>query len=669
VRPAKIEAGGLPWAEVLLPAGHISGGRRAKSRSAIAVLKVILTPAGCHRWPSPPSAGDASSFAGPHPFSLAADPAMNATRVSLSKTTWLRFWGMLKALHQSPAGPQAQWFAGCLIGLLLAINGLNVVNSYVGRDFITAIESKELGGFLHYAVLYVMVFAISTMAAVYCRWCEERLGLLWRKWLTERQVVRYMEGQIYYKMNAYGDLRNPDQRLAEDIRSLTASTLSFVLMILNASLTIAAFSGVMWSISPTLFFATIAYAALGSLFTYYLGRPLIQLNYDQFDKEANFRARLVHVRENSESIALVRQEERLRDRLRDRLEQLATNYRRIIDVNRNLGFFTTGYNYLIQIIPALIVAPLFISGRVEFGVITQSAMAFGQLIGAFSLIVTQFQSISAYTAVIARLGALADAMRDAAAPTSPAITYCTDCGLLAFDHLTLKSPRSGRYLIKELTVAIPLQTRCLVRVADDGARSALFRATAGLWDQGEGQITRPAWDDILFLPERPYVPPGTLREALLQGGSERRFSDERILVTLRRLNLVAAVQRAGGLDSEQNWSELLSLGEQQSLAFARVLLAEPTFVFLDHPSRALSEGQVDELLCLLGERGITYITLGEDGDDTALYDQVLTIDQHGNWTMAPAPGKLADGGAVHPGNAKTLILELTQPETLGSGAE
>ena len=588
---------------------------------------------------------------------------MNATRVSLSKATWLRFWTMLQALHKSPAGPQAQWFAACLIALLLAINGLNVINSYVGRDFITAIESKELGGFFHYALLYVAVFAISTLAAVYCRWCEERLGLHWRKWLTERLVVKYMEGQIYYKMNAYGDLRNPDQRLAEDIRSLTASTLSFVLMILNSTLTVVAFSGVMWSISPWLLLATVMYAVLGSLCTYYLGRPLIQLNYDQFDKEANFRARLVHVRENAESIALVRQEERLRDRLRGRLDQLAGNYRRIIDVNRNLGFFTTGYNYLIQIIPALIVAPLFISGQVEFGVITQSAMAFGQLIGAFSLIVTQFQSISAYTAVIARLGALADAMQGAAAPTSPAITYCTDCGLIAFDQLSLKSPRSGRFLIKDLTVSIPLQTRCLIRVADDSARTALFRATAGLWDQGEGQITRPAWDDILFLPERPYVPPGTLREALLQGGSERRFSDERILVTLRRLNLVAAVQRAGGLDCEQNWSELLSLGEQQSLAFARVLLAEPTFVFLDHPSRALSECQVDELLCLLGERGITYITLGEDDDDTALYDQVLAIDQHGNWTMEPAPGKLTDtDGGVQPGNEKTLILDLTQPQ-------
>ncbi|WP_295586644.1 ABC transporter transmembrane domain-containing protein [uncultured Lamprocystis sp.] len=567
---------------------------------------------------------------------------MKATRVPISKKTWLRFWGMLKALRRSPVGPKASLFAGLLIAFLFTINGLNVVNSYVGRDFMTSIESKELGRFFHYALLYVLVFAVATTAAVFYRYCEERLGLLWRKWLTERSIDKYMRDHIYYRMNAYGDLKNPDQRITEDIRSLAGTTLSFVLMILNASITVIAFSGVMWSISPLLLWVTILYAALGSVCTFYLGRPLIQLNYDQLDREANFRSRLVHVRENAESIALVRQEDRLRDRLHDRLDQLTANFRRIIDVNRNLGFFTTGYNYLIQIIPVLLVAPLFINGEAQFGVISQSAMAFGHLIGAFSLIVTQFQQISAYTAVIARLEALAEAVQHAAQPTSPTITYCTDCGLIAFDRLTLKSPRSGRLLVKELTASIPAKTRCLIRVTDEAARSALFRATAGLWDQGEGTITRPAADDILFLPERPYVPPGTLREVLLPGGGERRFSDERILVTLRRLNLVPAVQRAGGLDCEQNWSDLLSLGEQQLLAFARVLLAEPVFVFLDHPSRALSECQVDELLCLLCERGITYVTLGEQDEDTTLYDQLLNFDQHGDWTMAPPPNRLDD---------------------------
>ncbi|WP_295388966.1 ABC transporter transmembrane domain-containing protein [uncultured Thiodictyon sp.] len=582
---------------------------------------------------------------------------MTATRVSINKNAWPRFLGMLKLLAKSEAGPQAKLFAFLLLCFLLSISALNVINSYVGRDFMTAIESKQMGGFVKYALIYLVVFTISTAVAVFLRYCEERLGLLWRHWLTARAIDKYTDDHTYFTMNAYGDLKNPDQRIAEDIRSLTATTLSFVLMLLNATITVIAFAGVMWSISPLLLLVTVLYAAAGSLFSFYLGRPLIHLNYDQSDKEANFRARLVHVRENAESIALVRQEDRLRDRLQNRLEQLVANYRRIIDVNRNLGFFTTGYNYLIQIIPALLVAPLFIGGHADFGVISQSAMAFGHLIGAFSLIVTQFQSISAYTAVIARLGALADAMDAAAAPTSPAIAYCNDCGLIAFDRLTLRSPRSGRYLVKDLTVSLPLHSHVLIRVADDSARTALFRATAGLWNQGEGEITRPESDDLLFLPERPYVPPGTLREVLLPGAADhdvvfksvqkaktnggRRFSDEGILNCLRQLRLVAVIERAGGLDSEKNWSELLSLGEQQTLAFARVLLAEPAFVFLDHPSRALSEAQLDELLLLLRERDITYVTLGEDDDDTALYDQLLTIHSDGHWTLVPLRGAAA----------------------------
>lgn len=564
---------------------------------------------------------------------------MSPLRVPISRATWRRFAGMIRTLVASEVGAKAKLFFVLLILLLFGINGLNVVSSYVGRDFMTSIENRDMGRFVEYALVYVGVFAVSTLVAVYYRFYEERLGLLWRKWLTERVLDRYLEDRTYFRMHAAGDLQNPDQRISEDTRALTATTLSFFLMLLNASLTVIAFSGVLWSISPTLFLVAILYAATGSVMTWLLGRPLIRLNYDQLDKEANFRARLVHVRENAESIALLRREGRLRIRLHDRIDRLTANFQRIIEVNRNLGFFTTGYNYLIQIIPALIVAPMFIRGETEFGVITQSAMAFGHLLGAFSLIVTQFQSISAYTAVIARLGALAEAMDRVVQPRTPTITYGTDCERVAFEGVSLHSPRSGRHLVKGLNLSVPKGTHVLIRVPDESAKTALFRATAGIWDQGEGHVLRPNNDDLLFLPERPYMPPGTLREVLIRSGTEKRFSDERILRTLRTLNLVAVVYRAGGLDVEHNWGELLSLGEQQLLAFSRVVLADPSFVFLDHPSRALSECQVDGLLSLLRERGITYLTLGDEDEDEAWYDQRLDVAADGSWTLTQIPNK------------------------------
>jgi vitamin B12/bleomycin/antimicrobial peptide transport system ATP-binding/permease protein len=557
---------------------------------------------------------------------------MIALRTTISRTTWKRFLEMLAMLARSEVGGKAKLLFALLILLLFGINGLNVLNSYVGRDFMTAIENKDMGGFTHFALLYVGVFALSTLVAVYFRYSEERLGLVWRNWLTARAVERYLDNRTYFRLQDTGDLANPDQRISEDIRYLTATTLSFVLLLLNASFTVIAFSGVMWSISPLLFVVAVSYAALGSFMTVLLGKPLIRLNYDQLDKEANFRSRLIHVRENADSIALLRREARLKYQLLERLEDLTANFQRIILVNRNLGFFTTGYNYMIQIIPALVVAPLFIKGEAQFGVIAQSAIAFAHLLGAFSLIVTQFQSISAYTAVIARLAGLREAMDENQPTGAPNIEICNDCDRLAFDALTLRSPRSGRVLVKALSVSVPRGKRLLIIAPNESAKTALFRATAGLWDAGEGRIRRPKDRVLMFLPERPYLPPATLRHLVTPSDSNGSFTDERILATLRTLKLEPALVRAGGLDVERNWNELLSLGEQQLLAFARVILAEPAFVMLDHPTRALSECQIDELLGMLRERGMTYITLGDEDDDPGAYDEVLLVAEDGTWS-------------------------------------
>ena len=561
---------------------------------------------------------------------------MNAFHIPIDRTILVRFVEMMRALIKSEVGGKAKALFIVLILFLFGINALNVLNSYVGRDFMTAIEHRNMSGFLRYALLYVGVFAASTVTAVLYRYAEERLGLIWRKWLTDRAVTRYLDNNTYFRLHDAGDLPNPDQRIAEDIRSLTSTTLSFVLLFLNASFTVVAFSGVMWTISPLLFAVAVAYAALGSFFTIYLGKPLVRLNYDQLDKEANFRARLLHVGENAASIALLRREGRLKARLLDRLEQLTSNYQRIIEVNRNLGYFTTGYNYLIQIIPALVVAPLFIDGKADFGVISQSAMAFGHLLGAFSLIVTQFQSISNYTAVIARLGGLRQAMDNARPPVVPEIESCDSCGIVDFQGLTLRSRRRGRILVDNLNLRIPMGTCVLIRTQSDSTKHVLFRASADLWDKGDGTILRPGLDDMMFVPERPYLPPGTLREALLHTGTEKQVTDEQILEILHSLKLESVLRRIGGLDTERKWGDLLSLSEQQLLAFARVLIAAPSFAFLDQPSRALSDAQVHALLRRLRDRGITYLTLGDD-DDITYYDQLLEIAEDGTWTLSSLP--------------------------------
>ena len=344
---------------------------------------------------------------------------MDTQKIPL-KTTVARFTASVRVFARSEVGGKAKLIFAMLILLLCAANALNVVNSYVGRNFMTAIADRHMSGFVRQAFLYVGVFAASTVVAVIARFGEERLGILWRDNLTRRIVRRYLADETYHRLNVSGEVANPDQRISEDVRAFTVTTLSFALMAFNSAFTVVAFSEVLWTISPLLFGVAALYAASGSLFTIVLGRPLIRLNYDQLDKEASFRSGLIHVRDNAETIRLAHEEGAQTTKLLDRLDDLVANFRKITSINRNVGFFTTGYNWMIQIIPALIIAPAFIEGKIEFGVITQSAMAFSTLVAAFSLIVTQFQSLSSFAAVVARLSSLVGAVGDRSDPPVPA---------------------------------------------------------------------------------------------------------------------------------------------------------------------------------------------------------------------------------------------------------
>ncbi|MFI4941670.1 MAG: ABC transporter ATP-binding protein/permease [Burkholderiales bacterium] len=560
---------------------------------------------------------------------------MESTRIPLDRLTWARWRHAMRDLMRSEVGGRVKLLAGTLVALLLAINGLNVVNSYVGRDFMTAIEQRSMSGFLTKAMLYIGVFAVSTVTAVIYRFTEERLGLLWRHWFTRKSIDRYLQGAAYYRLREQAAIPNPDQRIADDVRTFTTTTLSLLLVFLNGTFTIVAFAGVMWSISPLLFGVAVGYAALGSGLTLVFGRPLLWLNYDQSDREASFRAELVHLRENAESVALLGREGRIRERLLGRIDAVVENLRRIIAVNRNLGFFTTGYNYMIQVVPILIVAPLFIRGQAEFGVISQSSMAFSHLIGAFSLVVTQFQQIASYAVVLARLGALGEGTeRLETAATRIEIDESGE--ELAYQQLSLRAPHDGSVLVANLSARLPAGTRTLV-TAPGEASIALFRATAGLWDAGDGRIVRPPADELMFLTERPYLPPGTLRQALVRSGREQGLGEARILEVLRELGVAGVLEKAGGLDVERDWDELLSLGEQQALSFARLALAAPRYAILDRPETVLGVEAVAKALDFLAEQSITVVTFASDPALAARHDARIALAADGSWSFEPLP--------------------------------
>jgi vitamin B12/bleomycin/antimicrobial peptide transport system ATP-binding/permease protein len=545
-----------------------------------------------------------------------------------------RLWLAVRRVLSSEIGGKVRLLFAAILAVLVGINGLNVLNSYVGRDLVTAIERHQGAKFLEMALLWVGVFAALTGAAVVVRFIEERLALVWRDWLTRQLVGGYLDRGAYLRLKERADLGNPDQRITDDARAFTTTTLSFALMLLNALFGIVAFSGVLWSISPTLFLVAVGYAALGSLCTVVLGRPLVRLNYDQSDREASFRSELVHLGENAESVALLQLEGRLHGRLWRRIDALVANMKRIVAVNRSVGFFTTGYNYGIQLLPPLIVGPLFMQGKVDFGVITQSTMAFAQLLGAFSLIVNQFGSISAYAAVLVRLGTFSAALER---PNTPSLSP-TKSDLyerLVYDDLTLYSETSDECLVAHLTLTVETGTRLLVTGTDE-ARRALFRATALGRDALGGSIVYPGAQRMLFLPERPYVPPATLRELIVRTGHEQELNDDKIESVLRELGLAPALKRVGGLDVEGDYSHVLSLGEQQLLGVARVVLATPAFVVLHNPGTTLAPEQLELALTRLTDASITYLTLGGVDGPPGAYDAVLELHAGGAWGFRPS---------------------------------
>ena len=556
-----------------------------------------------------------------------------------------RLWLAVRRVLRSEIGGKVWLLFGSILAILVGINALNVVSSYVGRDLVTAIERHESAKFFEMALLWIALFTALTIAAVIVRFIEERLALLWRDWLTRQLVTGYLDGGAYLRLKERADLGNPDQRITDDAKAFTTTTLAFTLMALNAVFGIVAFSGVLWSISPTLFCVAVAYAAFGSLFTMVLGRPLVRLNYDQSDLEASFRSELVHLGENAESIALLQLEGRLHARLWRRIDAVVRNMKRIVSVNRSVGFFTTGYNYGIQLLPPLIVGPLFMRGKVDFGVITQSAMAFAQLLGAFSLIVNQFGSISSYAAVLVRLGTFSAALERPNAPSLSPTNTNAGRERLVYDDLTLYSESNDECLVAHLSLKVETGTRLLVTGTDE-ARRALFRATALGRDALGGSIIYPGSKRVLFLPERPYLPQATLRELIVRHGGDEDVSDDQIEVVLRELGLEPALKRMGGLDEEGDYSHLLSLGEQQLLAVARVLLAKPAFVVLHNPGTTLAPEQLELALRRLTEASITYVTLGGVDGPPGAYDSVLELHAGGAWGFRPEGH---DGGPSSPG--------------------
>jgi putative ATP-binding cassette transporter len=566
-------------------------------------------------------------------------------------TLWPRFRAIATPFFRSPLRWRAATLLALLLAFILCLNGLNVAGSYMCRNFMTGVAEREAHQAITFALFWAGVIGVLTVVAVFKAFTEERLRLSWRQWLTQHLFERYLAGRAYHHMNGRADVDNPDQRITEDVRTFTEQALAIFLIIVSSVITLVSFCGVLWSITPWLLLAAVLYTLFGSVTTVLLGKRLVKLDVHQYRKEADLRYDLIQVRTHSEQVALMGGEPEEQGRLRQRLEAVVANMKGIIGLSRNINFFAMGYDNLSQLVPLLVTAPLYIQGRIEFGMVAQAQLAFPFVMGAFSLLVKEFQRISTMGAVIERLGSFCEVLEaESAEARKSQIEVTEDDTRVAFERLTLLTPGDGRLLVKELSLEVPRGRRLLILGPSGSGRTTLLRAAAGLWTAGQGRVVRPPADDSLFLPQRPYVRAGTLRDQFLYGLRADGLTDARILAVLEKMGAAAILQREGGLDAERDWANTLSLGEQQQVAFARLLLAAPRFAFLDEATSALDGKTARALYDILSRTPATYLSVSSDPRLRDFHDDVLELSRDGQWTTDSA------GSATRELAARVLLL-------------
>ncbi len=532
-----------------------------------------------------------------------------------------------------------QWlFLSLLLLLSLSVSGLNVIISYVGNFFNTALAERQPEVFWRFFWVYAGVFAVGTPLVVYYNYVQDLLGLRWRAWMTDKFLGQYFKNRSYYEINWKEEIDNPDQRISQDINSFTVTSLSFLLLVLGSVIDVIAFTGILWSISRFLALFLVIYALLGTLIAALLGRRLITLNFEQLRKEADFRYGLVHVRDNAESIAFYQGEAQEEGQLQRRFAAVLRNFNLLIGWKRNVAFFRTPYRYATFILPSAILAPMFFNRQIEFGDITQAGFAFSQIFEAFALIVLQINQLTEFAAGINRLETFTEALEEQERETPDGVTAIKtiEDTQIVMDQVTLLTPTSQRTLVRELSLTLQ-PGKGLVIVGPSGAgKSSILRAIAGLWNTGQGKIVRPHLSEMLFLPQRPYMVLGTLRDQLLYPQLDGQVSEEQLRQVLQQVHLSDLPERIGGFDVELDFADVLSLGEQQRLAFARLLLTRPRYAILDEATSALDLANEQRLYQVLKSSGTTYISVGHRPSLLQYHDYVLEVTGDTTWKLTPA---------------------------------
>jgi putative ATP-binding cassette transporter len=582
-----------------------------------------------------------------------------------------KVWALSLPYFQS----EEKWKARAL---LLAIVALNLGSVYMlvqmndwNRVFYDALQNKQVDVFWTQLGRFTYLAFGLIIIAVYKFYLTQLLEMRWRAWMTGHYLARWLGNHAFYRMelarysngaNGAQDVTgnavnpdNPDQRIQEDVNQFTSYTVSLSMGLLNASVTLVSFIGILWALSGNFAFtlggikvdipgfmvwAAIVYCAAGSVISHYIGRPLIKLNFEQQRLEADFRHHMIRVREYSESIALDKGEAVERTQLDLRFSAVLRNYLALLKSQKNLTWFTVGFGQAAVVFPFMVAAPRFFSGAIQLGELIQIASAFGRVQDSLSWFVDNYSTLASWRATTDRLTSF-EAHLKALALVNPALAATDSVAIEAAD-LSVALP-TGTVLLAHAQLRAQAGDRVLLQGPSGSGKSTLFRTLAGIWPFASGKLARPA--DTMFIPQRPYFPNGPLRDALAYPEPATRYADADLKQALTDALLPELVNH---LDDADAWGQKLSGGEQQRLAIARVLLKKPAWVFADEATSALDASAEDtvykRLVALVQSRHGAIISIAHRPSVAAFHDQRWTLERQPDG--APAQYQVTSSAAA-----------------------